>query len=216
MLKHLKLIGLGVLLTACSAGGADEPSLAEAYGRQVPVDAQHVTEIWIDLPTSVFIKVVAMNDVTVGSFQSGMEYWYASATSLGEEDELDFGSQSGSYTSTQINQFIGELDPVFEWTQEIGTQGWTQGTYSPVADQSRLYRATDPDDSQKLIGLLIEQDTSDNLRGITWYKQENTGTIFDTTPGSLTFSLVTDQYNQPSTDPADIDNGTWYYAYSGD
>mgnify|MGYP000149055088 CR=1 FL=1 len=216
MLKHLKLIGLGVLLTACGAGGADEPSLAEAYGRQVPVDAQHVTEIWIDLPTSVFIKVVAMNDVTVGSFQSGMEYWYASATSLGEEDELDFGSQSGSYTSTQINQFIGELDPVFEWTQEIGTQGWTQGTYSPVADQARLYRAADPDDSQKLIGLLIEQDSSDNLRGITWYKQDNTGKIFDTTPGELTFTVVTNQQDEPSTDPADIDAGTWYYAYSGD
>lgn len=182
--------------------------------RQIPIDANKVTEIWIDLPSSVFIKVVAMNDVSsVTGFDAYKEYWYAaSGTSIEEEDELTFSSQSGSYTSTQINEFVGNLGQVFWWTQNIGTGGWTEGTYQPQSTYSRLYKATDPDDSQKQIGLLIEQNSSNNLVAITWYKQDNTGKIFDTTPGELTFTVVTNQQDEPSTDPADIASGDWYYA----
>lgn len=184
------------------------------HARQIPVDTQKVTEIWIDLASSVFIKVVAMNDLTVGSFVSNKEYWYAAATSLAAEEELTFSSQSGVYNSTQINQFIGELGQAFQWTQAIGTQGWTQGTYQPSATYSRLYKAIDPDESEKQIGLLIEQNSSLALVKITWYKQENTGKIFDTTPTELGFTLVRDAQNDPSTDPADIAIGDWYYTSS--
>ena len=185
------------------------------YAAQIPIDTNKVTEIWLDVANAVFIKIVAMNDLSVGSYASNTEYWYAStAVSIGSHTQLDFGSQSGSYGSTQISQFVGSLNLAFDWTQDIGTAGWTQGTYTPSASVARLYKATDPDDSELEIGLLIEQDEYQNLRGVTWYKQSNTGKAFDETPEQLTFTLVT-KNGQPSTDPADIASGTWYYAHGG-
>lgn len=52
------------------------------------------------------------------------------------------------------------------------------------------------------------------LTGITWYKQTNTsGTLFATTPASLTFALVTHE-GSPSMSPSDIAPGTWYHAHA--
>ena len=103
----------------------------------------------------------------------------------------------------------------FSWTQAIGTVGWTSGTYTPPEVQARLYKATDPDDDGKQIGLLIEQDEDDNLRAVTWYKQSNTGKIFDVTPERLSSSLVTNAEEGPSVDPNDIEEGDWYHAHGG-
>jgi hypothetical protein len=187
------------------------------FAKQIPVDAGKVTEIWLDVASSTFTKVVVMNDQTVGSWDDDTEYWYSgTSTSIEDVTEIDLGSQAGNYNSTQITSFIGGLSQAFLWTQNIGTGGWTSGTHTPTEDQARLYEAVDPDDNEKKIGLLIEQDSSNNLRAVTWYKQSNTGKIFNTTPESLTFTLVLDDHDEPSTDPQDIESGTWYYAHSGD
>jgi hypothetical protein len=123
-------------------------------------------------------------------------------------------AESGAYNSTQISSFVSGLSQAFLWTQNIGTGGWEEGTYQPTEDQARLFQAVDPDNNEEKIGLLIEQDSSNNLRTITWYKRSNTGTIFSTTPSSLTFTLVVDGQDQPSTNPEDIESGTWYYTNS--
>ncbi|EYF07232.1 hypothetical protein [Chondromyces apiculatus] len=196
-------------------GDGQTPS-KRVYARQIPVDANKITEVWLDVGVSVFIKVVITNNLAVGSYASNTEYWYASSlVSLGDVTSLDMGSESGSFGSMQIASFVGSLDLAFSWTQAIGTGGWTSGTYTPTEVQARLYKATDPDDDNKQIGLLIEQDEDDNLRAITWYKQSNTGTIFDVTPERLSFSLVTNAEEGPSVDPNDIEEGDWYYAHGG-
>ncbi|AKT43789.1 hypothetical protein [Chondromyces crocatus] len=194
----------------------EEPTPSKRYhARQIPVDTSKITEIWLDFGVSVFIKVVITNNLTVGTYASNTEYWYASpSVSVDDATSLDMGSQSGAYGTAQIASFVGSLDLAVMWTQVIGTGGWTAGTYTPTAYKARLYKATDPDDDRQQIGLLLEQDDENNLRSVTWYKQSNTGKIFDVTPEELTFTAVMNAENEPSVDPNDIENGTWYYANS--
>jgi hypothetical protein len=181
---------------------------------QVPVSTTKTTEIWIeDQEFDTFIRLIATNDRTVTGFDTDTEYWYTSTdVAIGGVSSLTLHSSSSTYSSNDLNTFIGGFDAAFRVEQDIGTGGWTEGTYTPTASQKRLYKAVDPDNSSYWIAILIEQ-SSNALVGITWYKQSNTGTIFASSPGSLAFTLVTYEGN-PSTNPAHIAAGTWYYVHS--
>lgn len=182
------------------------------YAQQVPVDTGKVTEIYLDALSAVFIKVVVTNDQTVGGFLSNTEYWYASsAVSVTDAPLITLGSQAGAYDAAQIQQFLGATPLAFTWTQVVGTGAWTKSIYKPTAAQARLFKATDPDDPTRRIGLLIEQDSTNKLKGITWYKQVNTGKAFNVTPTSLSLAPVFDSSGNPSTDPNFITPSTWYY-----
>ena len=91
---------------------------------------------------------------------------------------------------------------------------WYLGVYEPTSARKRLYKATDPDDANGLIGVLLEQDNQGNLTQVTWYKAKETEVIFQATPSSLEFSLVLDGNSTPSLDPSDIGGWTWYYCPS--
>lgn len=180
--------------------------------RQLPVDTGVVTEIWFTASSTQFIRVVAMNDVNEGAFEDDTEYWYTSGNlALSGISTLTMASQADTFDEEDIEDFIGQFSLAFEHEQSIGTGGWTEGTRSPTGAQARLYKATDPDNVNRQIGLLIEMNSNDDLTAITWYKRENTGTIFASTPSTLSFTLVTDGMDNPSVDPTDIANETWYY-----
>ena len=192
------------------------PQSQTLYAQQVPIDAGKVTEVYLDAMSHIFIKVVVMNDMNIGSYKSNTEYWYAATTvAVADAPQITMGSQSDRYDANQIQQFIGSLPLAFTWTQNIGKTAWTQGTYMPVAPQAKLFKAPDPDDASRQIALLIEQDASNNLRGITWYKQVNTGLACNVMPGSLKLTQVTYRRGMPSVDPSNIAPGPWYYAHGG-
>ncbi|MCC6526408.1 MAG: hypothetical protein IT373_27420 [Polyangiaceae bacterium] len=184
--------------------------------KQFPIDfrAGYITELTFMTGTNVNAKVIATNVTTVGAYASNKEYWYTAGNTSGSSVALT--TSTSTYTEAQLDTFRGRLPAAFTWTQNIGTGGWTQGTYTPTTGRTnKLYKAPDPDQSGVYIGMLTEQETSTNkLLRTVWYKTSNTGTIWATNPASLTFTQVLDQAGAPSTDPNDIQATTWYYAVS--
>jgi len=51
------------------------PQSQTLYAQQVPIDAGKVTEVYLDAMSHIFIKVVVMNDMNIGSYKSNTEYW---------------------------------------------------------------------------------------------------------------------------------------------
>jgi hypothetical protein len=178
---------------------------------QMPVDSDYISKYWFDAGTvGDLVRIVAMNHQSTTSCSSYTEYHYSGTSlSVGSVSGLTlYGGALNSNTQTAIDDFVGTMSQRLSMAQ---SPSWCRGVYSPSGAQARLYKATDPDDSTKMIGVLIEQDTSNRLVQITWYKTTNTGPIFASAPGSLSFSLVTDTNGNPSTDPNDIGGWTWYY-----
>ncbi|WP_437930071.1 hypothetical protein WMF37_12845 [Sorangium sp. So ce291] len=161
--------------------------------------------------------VTSANNPAGPLYGAGAEYWSGnSGLAVTNYTALSMSSSRDVLTEAQISALLlpnSNWGPVLAVTQNIGTGGWTQGSYQPTAARSRLFKAVDPDNSSRFIGLLIEQDVNNDLERITWYKEVVTGTIFAHTPSSLLFSVVLDSGGQPSTNPSDIDaQATWYFA----
>jgi hypothetical protein len=183
---------------------------------QIPVSTNKSTKVWIeDHFSRPFLKIIVTNNRLVPGFDIDTEYWYTSIdTSISGVSSITFKSQSDRYSEEDLVAHVEGSTHAFSTRQTIGTAGWTEGTYVPRGTQKRLYKAVDPDDATKWIGLLIEQDETNALTGITWYKQTNsTGTVFGRTPTSLAFRLVTHE-GSPSTSPSDVASGTWYYHHA--
>jgi hypothetical protein len=183
---------------------------------QVPVSTNKTTQVWImDQDFTTFLRIIVTNNRLVPGFDLDTEYWYTSTdVSISGVSSVTFGSRSAQFSEADLLGYIGGYAQSFATRQTIGTTGWTEGAYSPTATQKRLFKAVDPDDATKWIALLIEQDSTNALAGITWYKQTNTsGTLFATTPTSLAFSLVTHE-GSPSTSPSSIASGVWYYHHA--
>jgi hypothetical protein len=191
--------------------------LPPIIANQVPIDADKTTQVWIEEQNSdSFLRCIVTNDRAVTGYDAETEYWYTSTdVSLNDVTQVTLRSASGLYDEEDLQDFVGGYDATFSARQDTGTGDWTEGTYTPTATKKRLYKAVDPDNSSHWLGLLIEQNSSNELTGITWYKQTNTsGTLFGTTPSSLSFSLVTHESN-PSTNPAHMASGTWFYIHAG-
>ncbi|WP_437618579.1 hypothetical protein [Sorangium sp. So ce1151] len=183
---------------------------------QIPVSTNKSTKVWIagrDIKT--FLQIIVTNNRLVPGFDMDTEYWYTSTdVSITDVPSVTFRSESGPYSEEELIAYVEGYRQAFTTRQTIGTSGWAKGAYAPTAAKKRLYKAVDPDDSTKQIGLLIEQGSDNALTGITWYKQTNTsGTLFARTPASLTFTMVTHE-GSPSTSPSDIASGAWYHAHA--
>jgi hypothetical protein len=188
----------------------------EALDRQVPVSVNKSMFIWIDDNNrDTFLRVIVTGNRPVPGFDIDTEYWYTSTdVAITEVSSVTFRAQSSPYSEKDFLSHIGGFAQAISTRQTIGAAGWTEGAHTPTGTQARLYKAVDPDDSTKWIGLLIEQDAKNALTGITWYKQTNiSGNAFERTPASLTFSLVTCE-GSPSTSPSDVASGAWYYAHA--
>jgi hypothetical protein len=181
---------------------------------QFPVDPE-ITLVSFDTPLSGgdLLRMVVMSDHATAHYSAMHEHHHGNpAVSI--DDLTSFTLRANPLTSGQesdIVTFVGSLSLSFSVPQ---VASWTRGTYTPTAARKRLYKATDLDDTTRLIGVLLEQDTNGRLRQVVWYKTQQGPMIFQSTPGALSFDLVLDRHGAPSTDPSDIGGWTWYYCPS--
>ncbi len=182
---------------------------------QVPIDSRpgYITELTFSLVSgAVAFRTIATNVTSVGSYRQGTEYWYDDAQALG--DALTMTGAVSTFTATQLDGFHASSTFAFQLAQDIGTSGWTRGTYTPTSGEAAtLYKAPDPDNPRTYVGVLFQQSTRNDLTKVVWYKTEDTGTIWAATPASISWTQVFTASGAPSTDPNDILSGTtWYYA----
>lgn len=181
---------------------------------QFPVDTDYLHKYHMDTNTSAgdLLRIVVMNGQATSLCSAYHEYHHGN-TGVSIEDVSSFTLRFSSTTCSQqaINSFVGALPLHLDLPQAAD---FRLGVRSPSAARARLYKATDPDDDTKMIGVLLEQDTQGRLVQITWYKTTDAGPLFRSPPASLEFSLVTGENQSPSVDPADIGGWTWYYTTS--
>lgn len=181
---------------------------------QFPVDTRVLTKVQLDTngPGGDLLRIVVTNDQETSELRAHEEYNYGN-TGASIEDVTSFTMRCASLEGAQqaVDAFVGSFSLHLETAQ---TATWFCGIYSPSAARKRLYKAVDPDDSTRMIGVLIEQDAQGKLVQLTWYKTTDTGTLFRAAPGVLDFDLVKDENNTPSLDPNNIGGWTWYYATS--
>jgi hypothetical protein len=188
----------------------DENELNE----QFPVDTHEIRTVrfYIDKKGIDLVRIVVMNNKETSQHKAYHEYLYGDKD-LSVEDVTSFTMLSGTMAGTQevIESFVGSM---FMHLDILQAASFGRGIYKPFGARKRLYKATDPDDSTKMIGVLIEQDAQGKVGQITWYKTRDANALFQATPPALAFELVKDGNGAPSLDPNDIGGWTWYYSTS--
>ena len=187
---------------------------AEREGHEQLPGNTYVTKVYFDSNASSgdIVRIVAMSDHTTTNCTAYHEYHHGN-TSVEIDKVTAFTMRSGTLASTQtaINGFVGAMPLHLETAQ---APSWSRGVRTPTGAHNRLFKAVDPDDSTKMIGVLIEQNTAGQLTKISWYKTQEASAIFATTPTALEFEVVKDGSGNPSLDPSDIAGWTWYYTSS--
>ncbi|WP_437827839.1 hypothetical protein [Sorangium sp. So ce1153] len=181
---------------------------------QFPVDTRVITKIRLatDGAGGDLVRIVVMNDQTTPQRSPFREYHHGNTgISIDSITSLTMQADRTEGTQQAIDSFVGAMPLHLDLSQSAS---WCCGVYSPSESRKRLYKATDPDDSTKMIGLLVEQDAQGKLAKITWYKTQAAKALFSSTPGELSFELVKDENGLPSLDPNDIGGWTWYYTTS--
>ncbi len=173
-----------------------------------------VTKVYFDSNSSAgdLVRIVAMSDHTTTNCVAFHEYHHGN-TGVSIDKVGSFTLRSGTLASTQtaIDGFVGSMAMHLKTSQ---APGWSRGVRTPTGAHNRLFKAVDPDDSTKMIGVLIEQSTAGALTKISWYKTQEASAIFATTPTALEFEVVKNSAGEPSLDPNDIAGWTWYYTAS--
>lgn len=181
---------------------------------QFPVDTHEVRKVRFDIIGKGidFVRIVVMNDKSTPQHKAYHEYHYGN-TGVSVEDVTSFTMLSGTMAGSQevIDGFVGSMAMHLDIPQAAS---FCRGVYAPSGARKRLYKATDPDDSTKMIGVLIEQDAQGKVGQITWYKTRDANALFQATPSTLVFELVKDGNGAPSLDPNHIGGFTWYYSTS--
>ncbi|KYF57874.1 hypothetical protein BE04_20365 [Sorangium cellulosum] len=181
---------------------------------QFPVDTRVVTLIrfvkggaGVDLA-----RIVVMNDQAAAQHSSYREYHHGN-TGVFIDAITSLSMQAAAVQCSQkaIDGFTGTMPMHLDVSQSAK---WRCGVYNPSGARKRLFKATDPDDGTKMIGLLIEQDQQGRLERVTWYKTRDAQALFHATPDKLAFEVVRDENGAPSLDPNDIGGWTWFYTTS--
>lgn len=182
---------------------------------QFPVDIKVLTKVQLtsDCLNGDILRIIVTNDQTAGNYTPFREYNFGNTgLSIDGVDAFVMRCDSLETSTEAIQAFVGPMSLELDISQHAA---WVRGVYAPTAERKRLYKAQDPDDSTKMIGLLIEQDLRGNFVQLTWYKTRDTGTVFHSAPEHLPFALVRDENGVASHDPNDIGGWTWYYTTSG-
>ena len=187
---------------------------ARKGNEQFPVDTKFLTQVRFDtnLAHGDLLRIVVMSDITTSQHAPYHEYYYGNLGVL-LENISSFTMRAGSLEGTQraVDGFVGSMSQHLDISQNAV---WNRGVYNPTGAHKRLYKAIDPDDRTKMIGVLLEQDERGALTKITWYKTQDAKDLFHSTPDTLEFELVKDEKGAPSLDPHDIAGWTWYYTTS--
>jgi hypothetical protein len=180
---------------------------------QFPVNTR-VTKFFFDTNTTVgdLVRIVVMSGNATSNCAANHEYHYGN-TSVSVDKITGFTLRSGPLETSQtaIDEFAGSM-PLHLATAQAPS--WSRGVYTPTGAHSRLFKAVDPDDSTKMIAVLIEQNAQGELAKISWYKTQDARAIFATAPASLAFEVVKNGAGVPSLDPNDISGWTWYHTTS--
>ena len=193
---------------------AGRPTAERARDEQFPVDTKVLTKVRFEnnVINGDILRIVIMNDQDTHQRSAYHEYYYGNL-GVSLENIASFTMRSGKLEGTPqaVDGFVGEMGLHLDISQNAI---WDRGVYSPSGAVKRLYKAIDPDDRTKMIGVLLEQDERGSLTKITWYKTQDAKDLFHSTPDTLEFELVKNERGAPSLDPNDIAGWTWYYTTS--
>ncbi|MGK3997030.1 hypothetical protein [Sorangium sp. So ce1024] len=190
--------------------GSDDPNQT-----QIPVDSK--LSFINTVTNEALLHVAVTGSQPPPNYAPKIEYWSrrrplrASIMSL---ESVGFTNRPG--TPEHAKEFQDWLTggSVISTAQEVSSQQWIEGAYTPQSPNSALYWAVDPDQpSSGRIGLLVERGSSDELLNMTWYKmvRPKNGLIFQSMPAKLKLTQVLVN-GKPSTQPTDIDPNTpWFY-----
>lgn len=177
---------------------------------QFPVDVKIIRGVWFETELGDILRIVVMSDNVTARHSSYREYHYGTrAVSVDSVSHIVMRSRSIEHTAQAIETFAQGMSDAIDIPQVVS---FVVGIQSPMGAKCRLYKATDPDDTTKMVGLLIEQDSQGNLQRVTWYKAWNATSAFRETPTNLAFELVRDESGAPSLDPNKIGGWTWYFS----
>ena len=179
---------------------------------QFPVDVKIVRGVHFETNDGRgdLLRIVVMNDRATAQYASYREYHGGNAT-IFVDDVSSFTLRSRRIEETQqaIDGVLGSMSTPLEIPQVVS---FCRGVHSPSGARSRLYKAVDPDDSTKMMGVLIEQDARGRLERVTWYKTWSASAAFVAIPDALEFVLVRGESGAPSLDPNDIGGWAWHYS----
>jgi hypothetical protein len=194
---------------------------AKRTERQIPPFLEMAIELVFINGGRDFIKVAATGiDPNLGGiYAQNTEYWYAKATSVASMTSISMTLARDTFTAEQLNAFFSGFTKAFTDPEVVTQASWTQGQYTPPAGTTaRMFRAPDPDDGTKYIGLVIAQDSTKKLKATAWYKtvQPADGSVWTAAnmpvDNGLTWSLVRDGNGNPTLNPNFIQsNQTWYH-----
>jgi hypothetical protein len=175
---------------------------------QFPVDV-FLTKVSFFVDGIDFVRIVVTNEQRVAPYEPGREYYFVDR-SVSIEDVEAFTLSCGTLRGHkgEIEAFAGSMPAMFTIPQAAV---FVRGVHAPTSERRRLYQAKDPDDANKVIGLLLEQNARGELERITWYKAQDAKVAFRSPPPSLRFELVRNE-GKPSTDPAHMGGWSWYHA----
>ncbi|MDC3956334.1 hypothetical protein [Polyangium jinanense] len=179
---------------------------------QFPVDVKIVRGVRFETNDGRgdLLRIVVMNDRATAQYASYREY-HGGNIAIFVDDVSSFTLRSSRIEETEqaIDGMLGVMSTPLEIPQVVS---FCRGIYTPSGARSRLYKAVDPDDSTKMMGVLIEQDARGILERVTWYKTWSAGAAFAVIPDVLEFVLVKDERGAPSLDPNDIGGCAWHYS----
>ncbi|MDI1480544.1 hypothetical protein [Polyangium sp. y55x31] len=183
---------------------------------QFPVDVKIVRGVRFETNDGRgdLLRIVVMNDRTVAQYAPYREYHGGNAA-IFVDDVSSFTLRSSPIEETQqaVEGVLGAMSAPLEIPQVVS---FCRGIHTPSGARCRLYKAVDPDDDTKMMGVLIEQDARGRLEQVTWYKTWSAGAAFAAIPDALEFVLVKDESGAPSLHPNDIGGWAWHYSTSFD
>lgn len=199
----------------CNVQGNDNPPHGgdeKKKREQFPVDVKIVKAISFEVNDGRgdLVRLVIMNDRATQRYASYREY-HSGQGCLPLDDVSSFTMRSRTIEDSQeaIDAFLGSASEPMEVPQIVS---FCRGIHSPSGARCRLYKAIDPDDDTRMMGVFIEQDAQGNLERITWYKTWYASSAFHSTPERLEFTLVRSDNGAPSLDLNDIGGWTWHYS----
>ncbi|MDI1436520.1 hypothetical protein [Polyangium sorediatum] len=179
---------------------------------QFPVDVRIVRGVHFETSDGRgdLLRIVVMNDRATTQYASYREYHGGNA-SIFVDDVPSFTLRSSRIEEDPraIDGVLGAMSAPLEIPQVVS---FCLGIHTPSGARCRLYKAVDPDDSTRMMGVLIEQDARGRLERVTWYKTWSASAAFFTIPDALEFALVTNESGTPSLDPNDIGGWAWHYS----
>lgn len=181
---------------------------------QYPVDAYvgSVGKVSFDTngPSGDFIRMVVMSDTVAAGREARREYIHNNPA-ISIDDVPSFTVRYAVMRGEEIDAFLGVMPQQLTIAQ---APDWRCGVYRPTEARQRLYKALDPDEQTKMIGVLLEQNSEGRLSRITWYKTRSAKAIFEQSPKTLEFEAVKTAAGERSTNPNDIGGWTWYFTTS--